>query len=122
MNIICIDYSITKNQDLKLICDKYSLIFEEILEKRTKYNLHKIFIDLDSHKLFAYTFNSDKQKVHFTDVVDSVFLSIPNCVVEIDSNISIELDVDKILDKIHKYGMSSLVKEEREFLDQFSKL
>jgi hypothetical protein len=32
-----------------------------------------------------------------------------------------DLNVDKILDKIAKYGMSSLLKEEKEFLDLASK-
>lgn len=121
MNIICIDYSITNNTDLKIICNKYSLIFDEILDKKIKFKLNKIFIDLDSHKLFAYTYDVDRNKVHFTEAVESVLFSIPFCKVDVDSEISIELDLDKILEKIHKHGISSLVKEEKEFLDQASK-
>jgi hypothetical protein len=32
-----------------------------------------------------------------------------------------ELNVNSILDKISKYGIDSLLKEEKDFLDEFSK-
>ena len=41
---------------------------------------------------------------------------------EVNSSLSVELDIDVILDKIHKYGIGSLLREEKEFLDNSSKI
>lgn len=120
MNIICIDFSNTSDKDLKVICKKYQLIYDELVQKKTKFGLDKMFIDLDAHKLFAYTLTSDKNKVEFTNAVSEILNSIPACKVDIVSDI-VKLDIDSILDKISKYGIESLVKEEKEFLDQASK-
>lgn len=127
-NVICIDYSITSNDDLKSICNKYSFKYDELLSNKKKFDFYKIFIDLNTYRMFAYIVNKNKSKIEFTDGID-IFLNAiePERVVQeskmnISSSLSIELDIDVILDKIHKYGISSLLKEEREFLDKSSKM
>lgn len=121
MNIICIDFSVTSKDDLKLICKKYQLIYDEMIQKQKTFDLFKVFIDLDAFKLFAYIQNTDKSKIEFTDAVSSILNSIEPCKVEITSSLEEDLTVDKILDKISKYGMGSLGKKEKDFLDEASK-
>jgi hypothetical protein len=127
-NVICIDYSITSKDDLKLICNKYSFKYDELLSNKNKFDFYKIFIDLNTYRMFAYILNKNKSKIEFTDGVD-IFLNAiePEKItqetkLEVNSSLSVELDIDVILDKIHKYGIGSLLREEKEFLDNSSKI
>lgn len=124
MNIIVIDYTVISDKELKLICDKFSLSYHQLISDRKSYKLKKVFIDTVNTKLIAYTTKKDPMSVKFTNGVESVFLSLPVFKIEdefpkIDIPV-VKLEVDAILDKISKYGINSLVKEEKDFLDSCS--
>jgi hypothetical protein len=127
MNLILIDYAFTSDEKLKLICDELELNYDILIKDKKRFKLFRIWIDKDSKRMIAYSTQKFPNKIEFTDSFDSSFKSIktyqPNIPVSIfelpKSNLS--LNVDDILDKISKYGIDSLLKEEKEFLDNSSK-
>ena len=121
MNLLVIDYSITSDADLKVIAKKFGYDYDSMISQRDKFDFYKIFVDTDSDKLFAYIVNSDRSKIELSTVFDFVMNSIKPYVVE-KPTVAIVLSVDAILDKISKFGIDSLVKEEKDFLDQSSKI
>lgn len=124
MKAIQIDFSTTSDADLRVILKRYAIKYDELIEKHKKFGFYKIFIDLDTFKLFAYILVSDKNKVEFTDGINEVLLSIKPEVVEEEKpqiDIDISFDVDQILEKISKFGINSLTKAEKDFLDNQSK-
>jgi hypothetical protein len=123
-NIICIDFSIIKNDDFAKICEKYSFKYEQLLSQHKKFDFYKIFIDVDTFRMFAYILNKNKSKIEVTDGLDVFLNSIKSEVVEKEVEVvvsNVEMTVDSILDKISKFGIGSLLKEEKEFLDNSSK-
>lgn len=125
MNAFQIDFSLQSKKDIEIICDRYSIKFDELMEKHKVWDFYKIFIDIESFKMFAYILNSDRKTLKFTDAIDEVILSIKPEVVEIKVETptsEIILDIDTILEKITKYGINSLTNKEKEFLDNSSKL
>jgi len=136
MNAFQINFSTQSKIDIEKICDKHSIKFDELWEKHKKWKFYKVFIDTDSFKMFAYVLQSNTKKLEFTDAIDQVILSITPEVVDktevVDKPQSIEpkelpsseiiLDVDTILEKITKFGITSLTKTEKDFLDNSSKL
>lgn len=125
MNAFQIDFSLQSKKDIEIICDRYSIKFDELMEKHKVWDFYKIFIDIESFKMFAYILNSDRKTLKFTDAIDEVILSIKPEVVEIKAETptsEIILDIDTILEKITKYGINSLTNKEKEFLDNSSKL
>jgi len=122
MNLLVIDYSITSDADLKVIAKKFGYSYDYLISQRDKFDFYKIFIDLDTDKLFAYVVNSDRSKIETSGVFDFVMNSIKPYIVEKEKpSVVVELSIDAILDKITKFGIDSLLKEEKDFLDQSSK-
>lgn len=135
MNAFQINFSRQSKVEIESICTKHLIKFDELWEKHRKFKFYKVFIDLDSFKMFAYVLQSNTKKLEFTDAIDEVILSIKPEVadkkevveqsktkinIEVDSEIA--LDIDSILDKITKFGIKSLTKTEKDFLDNSSKL
>jgi hypothetical protein len=124
MNAFQIDFSLQSKKDIEIICDRYSIKFDELMEKHKVWDFYKIFIDIESFKMFAYILNSDRKTLKFTDAIDEVILSIKPEVVEVKEETptsEIILDIDTILEKITNYGINSLTNKEKEFLDNSSK-
>lgn len=126
MNIISIDYTNTSDEDIKLICDKFELNYKQMMRDRKTYKLKKVFIDVFNNKLIAFTTKRDPLNVQFSEGAEDVFLKMPTYKIESKKEIKqlpapkIDLNIDSILDKISKYGINSLLKEERDFLDKSS--
>lgn len=123
MNIIAIDYTVITDEELKLICNKYLLNYKQMISDRKTYKLKKVFIDISNTKLIAFTTKRKPLDVQFSNGASDVFLSLPNCkIVEEQTKApAVDLNVDDILDKITKFGINSLLQEERDFLDNSSK-
>ena len=124
MNLIVIDFTISSEDEIKKICDKFNFNYKIISKDKKKFKLKKIFIDTITKKLIAYTTKKDTLLILYTDAIGDVFLKLPIFQLDepkIESSLPIKLDVDSILEKIHKYGMNSLSKEERNFMDEESK-
>jgi hypothetical protein len=127
MNIILIDYSFTSDDKLKLICEELELNYEILIKDKKRFKLYQIWIDKDTNRMIAYSTQKLPNKIEFTDSFDTGFKSmktyVPNTSIsntELPKS-DVSLNVDDILDKISKYGIESLLKEEREFLDNSSK-
>ena len=113
-NIICLDLSNLTEVQLESICIDLDLDFSALLENKVKFLIDKAYIDLNILKMFAYTLVSDKDVIKYLDI-DSVLKSIP--VYEKKVAVEVILNADVILDKISKYGVDCLVKEELDFLN-----
>lgn len=123
MNLILIDYAFTSDEKLKLICDELELNYDILIKDKKRFKLFRIWIDKDSKRMISYSTQKSPDKIEFTDAFDTGFKSMATYEPKVleTKKIEISLDVDDILDKIHKFGIDSLLKEEKEFLDNSSK-
>jgi len=103
---------------LKEISVKFNLKYETLLEaKRNK--IAKVWLiiggyDKNSESLVAYTVKGNDTIIYNNSF--GLFLNDIKSF-ELEKNI-IELDVDTLLEKISKFGIKSLKKEEKDFLDK----
>jgi hypothetical protein len=112
MNIICIDLRMFNHVKLQELCDLHSLRYEAIWENK-KQGFAKLWIDTDKMQIIA--FNTKKNhNIQFTDEYCDFLLSyVPVDLIKSENKL---LNLDDILDKISKYGISSLTLDERDFL------
>lgn len=119
-NTILIDFAFTSIQALKSICDDLKINFDILKSDREKFKFHKIWIDMEFKTMIAYTTVKKPNDIVYTVGLESILLEMSSYQLQPSTDLS-ELSVDKILDKISKFGMDSLLKEEKEFLDEVSK-
>jgi hypothetical protein len=119
-NVILIDFAFTSDSTLKNICNELKLNFDVLKTEKDKFNFYKVWIDMSSKTMIAYTITKRPNDIIYTNGLSSLFLEMSSFQLQPSTDLS-DLNVDKILDKIAKYGMSSLLKEEKEFLDLASK-
>lgn len=118
-NVICVDFTIMTAEQIKVFCEEYNFLYEVMLDLKNK-KYHKVWFFSDGIGL-AYNLCKDNPfgiKEHdkvrlFTDILKDLPNIKPYEPVPIDAI----LDVDTILEKIHKYGADSITKEEKNFLD-----
>ena len=115
--------------DIQLSDISRRLGIDNILQQNKKEGIIKMFIDIDTKSIIGafvdtkswkgdtykgltlineYTYFSKREKDNLLKMKPTEFLF---------KIVPVILDVDTILDKITKYGIGSLVKEEKEFLD-----
>lgn len=119
-NVILIDFAFTSEQTLKSICDELKINFKVLKSDKEKFKFYKVWIDMDSRTMIAYTTVKDTKNIVYTIGIESMLQSLNSYQLQPSTNLA-ELNVNSILDKISKYGIDSLLKEEKEFLDEFSK-
>lgn len=119
-NVILIDFAFTSEQSLKSICDELRINFKVLKSDKEKFKFYKVWIDMDSRTMIAYTTVKDTKNIVYTIGIESMLQSLNSYQLQPSTNLA-ELNVNSILDKISKYGIDSLLKEEKEFLDEFSK-
>lgn len=119
-NIIVIDFNTTSTDDVRKICDEFSLESEVMIEDNINFGLGKVYIDIVNKIVVAYTLKSNPYAIIYTDIFEMGLKALSPYVVKPVVS-SVELSIDSILDKIADYGIDSLLKEEKEFLDQASK-
>ena len=119
-NTILIDFAFTSLQALKSICDDLKINFDILKSDKEKFKFHKIWIDMEFKTMIAYTTVKKPNDIVYTVGLESILLEMSSYQLQPSTDLS-ELSVDKILDKISKFGMDSLLKEEKEFLDEVSK-
>jgi hypothetical protein len=127
MNIIVIDYAFTSDEKLKRISEELRLNYELLAKERKEFKMYRIWIDIDSKTMIAYTTTKSTKKIIYTNGYDELFVNmnryepkpigLPEPKIEYPKA---ELDIDSILDKISKFGIESLLKEEKDFLDNSS--
>lgn len=123
MNIIVIDYTFTSDEKLQRICDELNFNYETLKKDKKELKLYRVWIDTISKTMIAYSTTNSLGKIVYTNHFDILFESIPRYEpkpAELPPP-KFDLNIDSILDKISKFGMNSLLKEERDFLDSSSK-
>jgi hypothetical protein len=114
-NIICIDLTKFNNEKLKEVSNELNLSYDIVLKNKKK-GFAKIF--LDGSRVIAFTTKKDKGTINFMD-------SFANDLMKMDSfevtDEPVNFELDSVLEKITKYGVDSLSKNEKKFLDNLSK-
>lgn len=128
MNVIVIDYAFTSDEKLKRISDELHLNYELLAKERKQFKMYRIWIDIDSKTMIAYSTTKSPKNIIYTQGHDELFVNmkgyepkpigLPQPKFDYPKA---ELNIDSILDKISKFGIDSLLKEEKEFLDNSSK-
>ena len=77
-------------------------------------------IDIENKTMIAYSTTKRPNDIIYTVGLSNILTEMSSYQLKPTCDLS-ELTVDKILDKISKYGMSSLLKEEKDFLEEASK-
>jgi hypothetical protein len=114
-DIICID--LTKfNKDKLVEVAKFVKIEVDSLLINKKEGFAKIFINNITGKVIAYTTKKDKKTILYTEDMRTMLDSMESVNV-VKQPKTIILSVDRILDKISKYGVESLHVNEKKFLD-----
>ena len=129
-NIKCIDLTVYTYDKLNEIGKGLKLAKPSLLGENKKIGIGKIWFDIDnSNAVIAYTVKGSEEILIADNFFDSlkdikpvtfVVQDKPKPVVENKvevEDIKIELDIDTILDKIGQYGIDSITKEEKKFLD-----
>lgn len=119
-NTILIDFTFTSMDTLKSICDGLKINFDILKSDKEKFKFYKIWIDMEFKTMIAYSTVKKPKEIIYTNGLESILSEMSSYQLQPSVDLS-ELSVDKILDKISKFGMSSLLKEEKEFLDEASK-
>lgn len=123
MKVVVIDYAFTSDEKLERISEELKLNFELLKKDKKQFKLYRIWLDVDSKTMIAYTTTYSPDKMVFTQGFDEVFVGMKRYEPkpkELPAP-KVDLNIDSILDKISKYGIDSLLKEERDFLDNSSK-
>lgn len=117
-NIICIDLINSDLSKLNDLADLFSISVEPlILNKRAGFA--RLWIDPVSGILIAYSIKSNPLAIVMSNIFKDSLVSIePYSIVKPIEKV--ELNSDKILDKISKTGIKSLLKEEVEYLKSLS--
>lgn len=121
MNIIIIDYAFTSDDKLQRICDELNFNYETLKKDKKELKLYRVWIETISKTMIAYSTTYSSDKIIYTDEFNKLFEKIPMYVpkpAELPAP-KFDLNIDSILDKISKFGIDSLLKEERDFLDKF---
>lgn len=121
-NTICIDLTQYDNTKLAELAKIHNLDVDAILSNKDK-GIGKIWMDLEFNTLSAYSLKDTKDDIIITDfymksladVAPLQFANKPTQIVK-PVQVVIELDMDSVLEKITASGMSSLTKEELDFL------
>ena len=119
-NIILIDFTYTSIDTLKSICADLKINFDVLKSDKEKFKFYKIWIDTDFKTMIAYSTVKKPKEIIYTNGLENILSEMSSYQLQPSIDLS-ELSVDKILDKISKFGMGSLLKEEKEFLDEASK-
>jgi hypothetical protein len=127
MKIVVIDYTFTSDEKLKRISEELHLNYELLIKEKKEFKMYRIWIDIESKTMIAYTTTKSPKSIIYTRGYDDLFVSmkgyepkpigLPEPKIEYPKA---ELNIDSILDKISKFGIESLLKEEKDFLDNAS--
>jgi hypothetical protein len=128
MNIIVIDYAFTSDEKLRRICDELHLNYELLTKEKKQFKMYKIWVDVENRTMIGYSTTFAPNEIIFTEGLDRELRAmsryepkpkeLPSPKIEYPKA---DLDIDSILDKISKFGIDSLLKEEKDFLDNSSK-
>lgn len=116
-NIICIDLTKFNFEKLKEVSVKLNVKLDILVDNK-KEGFVKLFVNTDLGIIVAFTTKRDKNRIVYTDVYDTVLSKMKTFEIVKEP---IQLNLDTVLEKITKYGIDSLSKNEKKFLDNLSK-
>ena len=122
-NIICIDLTQYTLKELKDVSEVYNIPFFYLEDLKgqpgEEVYFGKMWFDTLNQEIVGYSSILDKDKLilseSYTDIISDIKPS------DLKKRRVDVLTIDNILDKIAKYGIDSLVKEEKDFLDNSEK-
>jgi hypothetical protein len=134
-NIKCIDLTAYNYEKLVEIGTALKIANPSLLAENKKIGIGKIWFDTknnnaviaytvkgDNEVLIADNFITDLTKIKPVDVIvkekEQNVLNVVESVISSPRKLKVVLDVDTILDKIGQYGIDSITKEEKDFLDK----
>lgn len=122
-NIICIDltqYTLTELKDVSKVFNVPFFYLEDLKGKPgEEVYFGKMWFDTLNQEIVGYSSILEKDKLILSDSYTDTINDIKP--VDLKKRRVDVLTVDNILDKIAKYGIDSLVKEEKDFLDNSEK-
>ena len=122
-NIICIDLTQYTLQELKEVSEVYNIPFFYLEDLKgnpgEEVYFAKMWFDTLNQEIVGYSSILDKDKLVLSESYTDIIIDIKPS--ELKKRRVDVLTVDNILDKIAKYGIDSLVKEEKDFLDNVEK-
>jgi len=122
-NIICIDLTQYTLIELKEVSTSFNIPFFYLKDMKGNPGedvyFAKVWFDTLNQELVGYSSIEDKDKFILSQSYTNVMIDIKP--VDLKKRRVDVLTVDNILDKIAKYGIESLVKEEKDFLDNTGK-
>lgn len=122
-NIICIDltqYTLTELKDVSKVFNIPFFYLEDLKGKPGEdVYFAKMWFDTLNQEIVGYSSILEKDKLVLSDSYTDIINNIKP--VDLKKRRVDILTVDNILDKIAKYGIDSLVKEEKDFLDNSEK-
>lgn len=133
-NIKCIDLTAYNYEKLVEIGTALKIANPSLLAENKRIGIGKIWFDTkndnaviaytvkgDNEILIADNFIADITKIKPVDVIvkekEQSVVSLVESVINSPRKLKVVLDVDAILDKIGQYGIDSITKEEKDFLD-----
>jgi hypothetical protein len=114
-SIICIDLEKISNEQLREICSGLNIEIESLLNDKNK-GFVKLWWCKKTFAVIAYT-QKDDNTIKYTTKFTSILSSMENYSLKKEEKSKKIFNVDVILEKISKFGIQSLTKEEKEFLD-----
>jgi hypothetical protein len=141
--VVCISLKSHSDEQLSAICDRFSLSLDALLSLKSEGTL-KVWFEQGGDYLIAFTSAGAPDYLNvcgnFSDFANNLTMimflkgikqvatpKIRKAKVVVEKaqpktasakcNLPIVLEVDAILDKISKYGIGSIAKEEKDFLD-----
>ena len=122
-NIICIDLTQYTHTELKDVSKVFNVPFFYLEDLKGKPGedvyFAKMWFDTLNQEIVGYSSILEKDKLVLSDSYTDIINNIKP--VDLKKRRVDILTVDNILDKIAKYGIDSLVKEEKDFLDNSEK-
>jgi len=115
MRNILIDLTISEFE-LKAIASDLKISFDYLIRNRDEENIEKMYIDMDTFKIFLYTLKGSDE-LHFTDGSREVFKSIETYRINTDAL----YDTDVILEKIAEVTYEFLSDGEKAHLKTLKK-
>lgn len=123
-NCIVIDLTLFNYQNLGRVLEASNLsdVNLEFLESSKKDGFAKLFFDIESSMVVAFTIKKNREEIILTSDFTDLLHTLKSVTI---TKASEELTTDKLntlLEKISNHGINSLSTKERNYLDKYSKI
>ena len=123
-NCIVIDLTLFNYQNLGRVLEASNLsdVNLEFLESSKKDGFAKLFFDIESSMVVAFTIKKNREEIILTSDFTDLLHTLKSVSI---AKVSEELTTDRfniLLEKISNHGIDSLSTKERNYLDNYSKI